>query len=204
MKSYQKNYSLENLFYIDENGVVQEEEWRDVVGYEDYYKVSNLGRVKSAFRYKKGRNNNTVPVLEKILKNEANHAGYVRVSLCKNSKSKLFLVHRLVAEAFIPNPENKPQVNHKGEKPDTTDNAFWMIEWATNGENQKHAYENNLHPSKKGAGNSKAKFSEIQVLAIRRLHRINPNISRKGLASKLGVGISCISHIITKRTWGHI
>jgi hypothetical protein len=204
MKNYQQNYSLEDLTHVDENGNFWVEEWKDIPNYIGIYKGSNFGRIKSLFRYKKGRNNSKIPVLEKIMKNHANHLGYVRIRLSNNDKGKCFLSHRITAELFIPNPENKPQVNHKGEKPDTTDNAVWMIEWATNGENQIHAYQNNLQPSKKGTANNKTKFTDDQILAIRRLHRINPNVSRKGLSYKLGVGLSCICHIITRRTWSHI
>ena len=79
------------------------ETWKDIEGYEGLYQVSNLGRVKSLFRYKKQ------------LKLEITKNGYVRIMLCKNKKRKRHLVHRLVAEAFIPNPNNLPCVNHKDE-----------------------------------------------------------------------------------------
>lgn len=99
------------------------EEWRPVVGYEGLYEVSNTGQVRSLDKYDsinrfyEGR----------ILKLFADRLGYLRVQLYSNSKRKSFLVHRLVAQAFIPNPDNLPQVNHRDEDPsnDNVENLEW-------------------------------------------------------------------------------
>ena len=85
------------------------EEWRDAVGYEGLYKVSNKGEVKS-LNYNHTRK-------EKILKPGKNKRGYLSVALFKNGKMKNMKIHRLVCEAFLPNPNNLPQVNHKDENP---------------------------------------------------------------------------------------
>jgi hypothetical protein len=95
------------------------------------YQVSDLGNVKSLKRGK-----------EVILKPKLTAKGYLEVHFRIDGKDKIFKVHRLVAEAFIPNPESKPQVNHKNCI--KTDNRVENLEWATNGENQLHAYKNGL------------------------------------------------------------
>ena len=102
--------------------------WKDIEGYEGLYQVSNLGRVKSIERadtYNLNEMSIKRPRAEKYLKFQDNH-GYKRVSLCKNSKGKWHMVHRLVAETFIQNPYNLPQVNHKDEN--KTNNFVWVNE----------------------------------------------------------------------------
>ena len=90
--------------------------WKDIKGFEGHYQVSNLGRVKSLKRGK-----------ERILKPGRDTYGYLRVILWKNNKMKMCYIHRLVAQAFLPNPQNLPQINHKNE--DKTDNKVENLEW---------------------------------------------------------------------------
>ena len=104
------------------------EEWRDIKGYEGIYQVSNLGRVKSLERIVNTCNAYKT-LYEKQLKIYVSKNGYLHVSLQRKNK----LVHRLVAEAFIPNPENKPQVNHKNEV--KQDNRVENLEWVSAREN---------------------------------------------------------------------
>lgn len=89
-----------------------EEIWKPVKNYEGYYEISNLGRVKSVERIIKCKSRNNFKQKEKILATRPNNRGYIMVGLHKDKNYKLVLVHRLVAEAFIPNPNNLPQVNH--------------------------------------------------------------------------------------------
>lgn len=104
-----------------------EEIWKDVEGYEGLYQVSNFGRVK---RVTTGR----------ILKGGKDKYGYLIVNLYKNSVGSIKTIHRLVAEAFIPNPENKPQVNHVDEN--KTNNSLDNLEWMTAKENTNHGTRN--------------------------------------------------------------
>ena len=93
------------------------ETWKAISGYEGLYQVSNLGRVKS---FKHGK--------EKILKPQKTRCGYLRVCLCKDCHTKRLLVHRLVADAFVPNPQGLETVNHKDEvkNNNTASNLEWM------------------------------------------------------------------------------
>ena len=119
---------------------MEKEIWKDVVDYEGYYKVSTLGRVKSLERRVKCSNYYDKIVYGGILKIFKNHRGYICVALSRDSKMENFLVHRLVLMAFIPNPSNKLQVNHKNSI--KTDNMVENLEWCTQSENMKHAYAN--------------------------------------------------------------
>ena len=96
------------------------EVWKDIKGYENKYQVSNTGKIK-ALNYR-----NTGKEREISMKN---NKGYYEVALWKDSKRKMFLVHRLVAQMFIPNPDNLPQVNHIDEN--KTNNCVDNLEWCT-------------------------------------------------------------------------
>lgn len=109
------------------------EVWKDILGYESLYAVSNYGRIKSLKRIIpcKGKANSSsyVVVHEKIKSFGDNGHGYIIVSLCKSNKSKMFYVHRLVAQAFIPNPLNLPTINHKDEN--KANNSVSNLEWCS-------------------------------------------------------------------------
>lgn len=103
--------------------------WKDIQGYEGLYQVSNLGRVRGIKR-------------NSILKPWTVRGGYLSVNLCKNNLVKKRVVHRLVAEAFIDNPENKPEINHiSGNK---LDNSISNLEWCTREENIQHSWDEGL------------------------------------------------------------
>lgn len=119
-----------------------EEIWKDIEGYEGLYQVSNLGRVKSLKRDITNTNYGVAHIKEKILKPRDDGKGYVRVVLYKNNQKKQFKIHRLVAKAFISNPENKATVNHiNGNK---SHNTVGNLEWCTNKENIYHAFKTGL------------------------------------------------------------
>ena len=120
--------------------------WRDILNYEEYYQASNYGRIRSLDRiiYMKHRNgkNKAYHFKGKILSTRTNNSGYVKVDLTKNKNRKTFSVHRLVAETFIPNLKNLPQVNHKdGNK---LNNNVDNLEWCDAFQNQQHALETGL------------------------------------------------------------
>ena len=126
-----------------------EEIWKDIAGYEGLYQVSNQGRVKSLERYVENRvAQNYQPERIRTLmerKKPGQETGYKAIILYKNNKGKNCYVHRLVAAAFVPNPENKKTVNHiNGDK---HDNRAENLEWMTYRENNLHAYTSGLNDS---------------------------------------------------------
>ena len=108
------------------------EVWKDVLNYEGIYIISSKGRVKSLDRYDSGGRKRT----GKILSAGNNKEGYKLVTLAKNGKLKTFKVHRLVAEAFIPNPDNKPEVDHINTI--RYDNRAENLRWVTRKENESN------------------------------------------------------------------
>ena len=134
----------------------EKEIWRDVVGYEGLYQVSNNGNVKSLSR-EVNNGNGTYFTKERILKPMENHKGYLGVEL----QDKWHFIHRIVATTFIENPENKPQVNHID--CDKKNNRVENLEWCTNSENQIHAYKNGLNVRSEESGRPKQKIIQLDM-----------------------------------------
>lgn len=108
-----------------------QEVWKDIYGYEGLYQISNIGNVKSCDRYVFagiGSNHKYQHIKEHLLKQKGG-GKYIQVILSKNGKTKAFTIHRLVAQAFIPNPDNLPCINHKDENP--KNNRVDNLEWCT-------------------------------------------------------------------------
>lgn len=116
--------------------------WKDVVGYEGSYMVSSVGRIKSIDRITNNPLQDNCILKGRIMKQGANIHGYPNSCFCKNNIKKTKSIHRMVAQAFIPNPENKPQVNHiDGNK---KNNRVNNLEWNTSSENLLHAHRTGL------------------------------------------------------------
>ena len=168
--------------------------WKNIIGFQGFYQVSNLGRIRSV-RFNK----------IKLLITAINHFGYCYNCISIKNIKKNYTVHRLVALTFIPNTENKAQVNHiNGIK---TDNRVENLEWVTSKENINHAWKNGLSKSHKGEMSSKSKITENQALIIINAKR-NSNNKRywglKELCEKIGIsyGIGC--EISKGNNWKHL
>jgi len=163
------------------------EEWRPVVGYEGHFEVSSLGRVRSV-KHKP----------YKVFKLQPLRTEYLQVCLSKGNVRRSKSVHQLVAQAFIPNPENKPQINHKNGIP--SDNRVGNLEWATAYENMQHAWKTKLIDNF-GERNPLAKLNTEKVRLIRILQH---TIDRPTLARLFGVDISNIGYVVKGITWKHV
>lgn len=122
------------------------EEWRDIYGYEGCYQISNVGRVKNLKRAVQNRSCMAIK-RERIMKLSVDKDGYYKVCLCKNNIKQTRFVHRLVATAFIQNPNQYPVINHKDEnkKNNNPNNLEWCdVKYNTNYKNMPHRRANNL------------------------------------------------------------
>lgn len=193
------------IYYNEELGRFLTEQWKDIVGYVGIYKISDFGRVKRLKKDKIRRWTRDKKVTDKISKPCFDKDFYLRIGLYHNKTAKTIKIHRLVATHFIPNPENKPEVNHVGKRADgkegnKLDNRAISLRWATKEENRLHAILNGLRIDK-GQNNNSAKLTDEQVLEIRGLH---PNKNFSQIAREYNVHQSTISRIIKRTQWKHI
>lgn len=182
---------------------MDEEIWKDVVGFEGRYMVSNMGRVKSldfTSVVKKKFGIITVPKYGKILKPKVDKGGYYSQSLSIDGKSYYKSIHRMVLTAFVPNPENKPEINHKdGNK---SNNCVDNLEWCNRSENNLHAYAMGLKVSIKGNKKYNAWLSDESVLRIREMHEHGYTMDE--IRERFNTKPQNIYAIIARRTWKHI
>lgn len=154
------------------------------------YQVSNLGNVRS-LNYNKTKK---IQHLKKVVNNKR---GYLAVGLSKKGIFKIKTVHRLVAETFISNPNNLPQVNHiDGNK---MNNSITNLEWCTKNENQNHAVRTGL--MQRGQNRPSAKLTEKQVLEIYKLKGV---LKGQDIANKYGVSKNTINCILRGSKWSYL
>lgn len=183
-KDYKRAYEAFIKCYPFSTEDLPHEIWKNIAGYEGLYQVSTYGRVKS---FHKGK--------VKILRSLLADGGYLYVSLIKDKKYKNFLIHRLVALAFIGNSNNLPEVDHiSGTK---FDNSIGNLRWVTTAENLKHAFDTGLHIAPKGEDNYQAGLTNEQAAWCREVYVPgHPIFGATALAEKFGVTDRVIRKII--------
>lgn len=165
--------------------MITQVEWKEIPEFPKY-KVSNFGEVVRENRV-------MTPALNKP-------RGYYYVSVQDRNRRKNFILHRLVASLFIPNPENKPQINHiDGNK---KNNFVDNLEWCTASENGLHAFKTGLRTPVRGEKCGASKLTEKDVLEIRQMGK--DGFMHKDIAKKYGMGVSTITHILLRNLWKHI
>lgn len=180
------------------------ERWKDIVGYEGFYQISNKGRVRSLDRYVPIVRSRSIFYIQfvkgRTLKLQTDHYGYLVANLRRNGRKKENKIHRLIAIAFIPNPHNKPVINHKdGTK---TNNSIRNLEWCTQADNLRHAIRTGLITKNYGNRNY-TKLSKSDVLKIDRLLKTT-GLTYMQIATKYGVSKSAISSISLGMTWSKV
>lgn len=179
------------------------EEFRDIKGYEGIYQVSNYGRIKKLERIIKCGHDSTRKEKEKIMSNLINRKGkekviYYQIRLTKNEKGSNKQIHRLVAETFIPNPFNKPTVDHiKPTNYYECNNRVDNLRWATYSEQQRHSFDNcNKIPPMKGKTNYHSCKEIVQYDDNNKIIDIYPSLHE--IQRQLGYSFKCISICCTK------
>jgi len=172
--------------------------WKEAIGFNGEYLVSNLGNVMSY----KPTNWVSKEKKYKMLKPNLSKQGYLRLMTSMNSENKYYFVHRLVLEAFIPKPSENSIVNHLNSI--KTDNRLENLEWCTQSENIKHAYKNGFKKPKLGVELSHTKLTNENVLEIKKLYRNGIRAIDIHRNYAFNCGYSTITQITSGKTWKHI
>lgn len=177
--------------------------WKDIKGYEGYYQVSNTGKIKTLEHNIIRHNGKRLTIKEKILNGSKDTKGYLQVELKKDGKRNIKFIHRLVAETFIENPNNKLQVNHiNGDK---SNNGIDNLEWVTCSENIHHAWKNGLNKPIKGEAHGNHKLTDDEVRYIKEHYKpYDRKYGINALARKFQVSTCPIDRIVNGKGWKHI
>ncbi len=177
--------------------------WKEIPETKGLYSISSIGRIRSNPRQTTHSDGKVTNHKGRILKTALTKKGYERARISFFGNKKSYMIHRLVAKLFLVNPKKLEAVNHiDGNK---QNNRSTNLEWISNEDNIKHAWENGLceKVARKGSNNGIAKLTEKKVLEIRK--KYIPNVvTRKDLAEEYNVTISCIKDILIRRSWKHI
>ena len=177
-----------------------EETWKPIKGYEDYYEVSSLGRFRSLPKIVGGRWGKC-QYKGKVVKTVENPShGYGQVSLVGNGKKTTHRAHRLIAEAFIDNPDNKPYVNHID--CNKMNNCVDNLEWVTAKENTAHLHKLGRSNPRRGEDCPQSKLDTGDVYGIR--YAIECGARNFEIAKMYSVSQSTIGDIVSGRTWNHV
>lgn len=175
--------------------------WKTIPQYP-YHEASNMGNIRSISRpVKHSRTGNLFLKKGKVLAKRKNNCGYLRVGLASDGLVKWELVHRLVANAWIPNPKNKRTINHKDA--DKTNNCKANLEWNTHKENIKHAKDNGLRNPAKGIQfKTRVKFDESSIRIIREC--FSAGYKHENIAHYFNVSRPTITRVINRVIWSHV
>lgn len=168
------------------------ENWADIPRHPDFM-ISDQGRVKSKARTLVNCKGVRRHWAERILTSHPNDSGYWSIVLNRRGH----FIQVLVAKAFVPNPENKPCVNHIDT--DKSNNKSTNLEWVTYAENMEHAHDNGLCNAVVGSNHHLAKLREADIPIIRHLHTQGESIER--IATHYGVSDWCVTNIIKGKSW---
>lgn len=155
--------------------------FKNIIGYEGLYQISNYGRVKSLPRGNGNGYRERFLILEDI---KRNHTTYKRVTLSKDGKVKRFQVHRLVGIHFLENPKNKPQINHIDNN--GSNNYYKNLEWATSSENMKHS-------------EAQGRLKESQKLGAKKIKQKKDLATKEKLENILGERLEKITYIDNRK-----
>lgn len=174
--------------------------WRPVVGYENIYEVSNTGLVRSLNHFVEHSDGKHRIQKGRVLKTSISNKGYVQVSLSYRKNKFHTGVHRLVAAAFVGNPENKNQVNHKDG--DKSNNLVDNLEWCTNQENVIHAVQHNLNNPNFGEKHHNCRLTNKQIIELKR--KLTEGQTGASIAREYKMSAAAVSKINKGKTYKNI